>query len=339
MIKEAIAKVVEGRNLTENEVYQVMDEIMSGVSTPAQIGSFITALRMKGETVDEITGAARVMREKATKIKADADFSIDTCGTGGDVSHTFNISTISAIIVAGCGVQVAKHGNRAVSSRCGSADILEALGVNINAGLDIVEKCIEKAGIGFLFAPLLHGAMKYAIGPRREMGIRTVFNILGPLTNPAGVKNQLLGVYDESLTSILAGVLRNLGSIHAFVVHGDDGLDEITTTTTTVVSELKRGEINTYRINPEDFGLRKAGLSDLAGGDIQANKNFAMDILRGVKGPRRDIVLINSAAALVASDKAEDIKEGIEMSSKSIDSGRAMDKLRLLIKYSNQSHG
>ncbi len=255
MIKEAISKVVDGENLTEEEAIATMNEIMSGEATPAQIASFITALRLKGETIEEITGCARVMREKATRISTNHPLVVDTCGTGGDGAHTFNISTTAAFVVAGAGVPVAKHGNRSVSSSCGSADVLKALGVNIEVEPDVVSNCINEIGIGFLFAPLLHGAMKYAIGPRREIGIRTIFNILGPLTNPASAQAQVLGVYDGSLTEPLAQVLNNLGSTRVFVVHGEDGLDEITTTTNTRISELADGVVRTYTLSPTEFGF------------------------------------------------------------------------------------
>jgi len=289
---------------------------------------------MKGETIDEITGCAKVMREKVMPIKTDADYVVDTCGTGGDNSHTFNISTISALVAAGAGVRIAKHGNRAVSSDCGSADVLKALGVNIDADADKVAKCIDEVGIGFLFAPLLHPAMKYAIAPRREIGIRTIFNILGPLTNPASAKGQVLGVYDEKLTEPLAYVLKNLGSEHVFVVHGADGLDEMTITDKTFVSELKGGMVHTYTIAPEDFGIHKADRSELIGGTIDDNAKIVLNILNGEKGAKRDIVLLNAGTAIVAGGKASDIKEGIYLAEESIDSGKALQKLEMLIKYS-----
>lgn len=334
MIREAINKLVNRENLSQEESSMAMNEIMSGEATPAQISSFITALRMKGETIDEITGCAKVMREKVMPIKTDADYVVDTCGTGGDNSHTFNISTISALVAAGAGVRIAKHGNRAVSSDCGSADVLKALGVNIDADADKVSKCIDEVGIGFLFAPLLHPAMKYAIAPRREIGIRTIFNILGPLTNPASAKGQVLGVYDEKLTEPLAYVLKNLGSEHVFVVHGADGLDEMTITDKTFVSELKGGMVHTYTIAPEDFGIHKADRSELIGGTIDDNAKIVLNILNGEKGAKRDIVLLNAGTAIVAGGKASDIKEGIYLAEESIDSGKALQKLEMLIKYS-----
>ena len=263
MIKEAIRRLTERRDLTAEECAQAMNEVMSGEATPAQVAAFIVALRMKGETPEEITGCARVMRAKAHRIAAGSEVVLDTCGTGGDARNTFNISTAAAFVAAGAGATVAKHGNRAVSSHSGSADVLKQLGVNIEAGPDVVERCLREARIGFLYAPMLHEAMKFAIGPRREIGVRTVFNLLGPLTNPAGARHQVLGVYDPALPPILAAVLKNLGSERCLVVHGDDGLDEITTTGKTLVAELKDGEVTTRELAPEQFGLPRAKLSDL----------------------------------------------------------------------------
>ena len=294
MIKEIISKVIVGDDLMADEAYEVMNEIMEGRATEAQIAAFITALRLKGETVDEITGFTRVMREKATRIEHQTPDVVDTCGTGGDGTHTFNISTAAAIVAAAAGATVAKHGNRSVSSSCGSADVLKELGVNIELEKEKVEQCLDEVGIGFLFAPLLHKAMKYAIGPRREIGIRTVFNILGPLTNPAGAKAQLLGVYDAALTETMAAVLKNLGSKHVFVVHGDDGLDEISTTSSTKVSELKDGTIKNYKIQPEDFDIPSADMESLRGGDPAANAQIIESIFDGAPGPQRDIVVLNA---------------------------------------------
>lgn len=339
MIKEAIGKLVDGEDLTRQEMVGVMGQIMTGNATGAQIGGFLTALRLKRETIEEITGAALVMREKATRVQAKREPLVDTCGTGGDEVHTFNISTISAFVVAGCGLTVAKHGNRAVSSQCGSADLLEGFGVNLDADVATVQRCIEDIGIGFLFAPSLHGAMKYAIGPRREMGIRTIFNILGPLTNPAGARTQVLGVYSQELTGILAGVLKNLGSLRAFVVHGADGLDEITNTGPTRVSELKDGGITTYEISPGDFGMRGAELSQLSGGDLHRNMEIAREVLKGKQGPKRDIVLLNAAAGIVAGGKAANFNEGIELAAQAIDSGKAWEKLQLLKEYTGRPSG
>lgn len=336
MIKEAIAKVIQRIDLSQAEATQVMEEIMTGQATPAQIASFLTALRSKGETVNEITGAALVMRQHARKIKVGQATVVDTCGTGGDQSHTFNISTVSAFVVCGAGLTVAKHGNVSVSSRCGSADLLRALGVNIDVGPEVVEECLAKIGIGFLFAPLLHKAMKFATPVRKEIGIRTIFNILGPLTNPAEAGHQLLGVYDLGLTEPLARVLGNLGSKHSLVVHGMDGLDEISITTETQVSELMGGEVKTYRIRPEDFGISRAKTKDLQGGEEATNKKIARDILNGRPGPQRDVVLLNAGCAIYAGDLSEDIKEGIELARRSIDSGKALEKLQLLKEYTNR---
>ncbi len=335
MIKEAINILIQGENLSEEKMIGAMKHIMEGQSTDAQIAAFLTALRLKGETIEEITGAAKVMREKVTRINA-PEFTVDTCGTGGDLSHTFNISTTTAIVVASCGVPVAKHGNRSVSSKSGSADVLETLGVKIDLEPVKVEKCLESSGFGFMFAPLFHPAMKYAIGPRKEMGIRTVFNILGPLTNPAGAERQVLGVFSDELTEPLAKVLGNLGVKHAFVVHGQDGLDEITNTDRTKVSELKEGTVNTYFISPEDFGLEKANKDDLIGGDAGENAKMTIEILEGKKGPKRDITLMNSAAALITAGKASDLKEGAAMASEAIDSGAAMKKLEEIKEVSNK---
>lgn len=336
MIKEALAKVVTKTNLTEAEAEAVMREIMQGEATDAQIASYITALRMKGETVEEITGSARAMREKAVPIKLDAKYQVDTCGTGGDMAHTFNISTTAAFVVAGAGVTVAKHGNRSVSSKSGSADVLQALGVNIEIPSHRVEECIREVGIGFLFAPLMHLAMKYAIGPRREVGIRTIFNILGPLTNPARVTSQIMGVYAADLTAPLAQALGNLGAKHAFVVHGMDGLDEITITDKTRVSEYKDGTVKDYFIHPSDFGLPIGKALDLKGGDARENAAITIDVLKGQKGPRRDIVLLNSAAALAASGKTKDFQEGLKLAAESVDSGAAMKKLEALKAFTNR---
>ena len=335
MIKELIAKVVAANDLTEAEMMAAMSEIMDGEATPAQIAAFMTALRIKGETVDEVTGAARVMRRKATRIDACSSVIVDTCGTGGDGGNTFNISTTAAFVVAAAGLTVAKHGNRAVSSSCGSADVLEALGVNIDAGPEIVEECVQQIGIGFLFAPKLHGAMKYAIGPRREIGIRTIFNMLGPLTNPAGATAQLIGVYDPRLTEMFAGVLKNLGTKRAFIVHGADGLDEATVTGETRVSELKAGLVTTYNIDPISlFGETYDG-QDLKGGNAQINAQIARDILGGLDGAPRRIVLLNAALAIMAGEKAGSIREGLDLAADCIDNGAAAKKLQALIEMTN----
>lgn len=334
-VRSAISTVVAGGNLSQEEAYAVMKEIMTGGAAPSQIASFLAALRMKGETVDEITGCALAMREMATKIRCDADVIVDTCGTGGDASGTFNISTVAAFVAAGAGLTVAKHGNRAASSRCGSADVLSALGVNIAVPPKKVEQALAEIGIGFLFAPLLHGAMRYAIGPRREIGIRTIFNILGPLTNPAGATCQVLGVYDGALTETLAGVLGRMGSRHALVVHGDDGLDELTTTTTSIVSEYVDGKVRTFLFDPSDYGIPRAKPEDLAGGDAKENAAIARAILEGEEGPKRDIVVLNAAAAILAGGKAKDFEEAIAAAEESIDSGAALRKLEALVELTN----
>lgn len=336
MIKEAIGRAVKGQDLTETEMTGVMNEVMTGGASPAQTAALLTALRMKGETVAEITGAARVMREKATRVSAFAENVVDTCGTGGDESMTFNISTASAFVASGAGLTVAKHGNRSISSRSGSADVLRALGVNIEAEVERVEECLKDAGIGFLFAPMLHGAMKHAAPVRREIGIRTIFNILGPLTNPAGAKRQLIGVYDPALTDIMAQVLANLGSTHAFVVRGEDGLDEITLTTETKVTELKDGLIRSYHIKPEDYGFARCAPEALRGGDPDMNADIITDVLGGKKGPARDVVILNSAAAIVAGAAAGSIEEGIALAHGSIDSGAAASRLEKIKRITNR---
>lgn len=335
MITDAIKKVVDGHNLKEEEAVAVMEEIMAGEATDAQIAAFITAMRMKGETVDEIAGFARVMRAKATPIKHNAKVLVDTCGTGGDLSSTFNISTTTAFVVAGAGVAVAKHGNRSVSSACGSADLLEALGVKIDVSPEVVGQAIDEVGIGFMFAPLLHQAMKYAIGPRKEIAIRTVFNILGPLTNPARANYQLLGVYDPNLTETIANVLGNLGVEHGLVVHGN-GLDELTVTGDSKVSEVKNGKVSTYVVEPACLDLELALPETLLGGAVEKNTAITKGILSGKKGPARDIVLLNSAAALMAAEVVGSLKEGITRAGESIDSGAAQDKLEQLIAFTRR---
>lgn len=334
MIKEAINLLVGGIGLSESEMAECMTEIMEGRATDSQIGSFLTALRFKGETVEEITGAARIMRDKATKISAPEGV-LDTCGTGGDMSHTFNISTVTALVVAAVGVPVAKHGNRAVSSKSGSADVLEALGVKIDLSPEKVEKCLFETGFGFLFAPIFHPAMKYAIGPRREMGIRTVFNILGPLTNPANAKRQILGVFSDRLTEPLAKVMGNLGAEDALVVHGEDGLDEITISDGTRASRFVNGKVENVYFSPEDFGIERGKMEDLLGGDKEENARIAAGILNGEKGRKRDVVLINSAAAIMVSGRVSDLLAAYEMAKDSIDSGRALKKLEEIKRVSN----
>ena len=335
MIQEAIEQLIGGSDLSREQARQVMNQIMSGEATDAQIGAFLIALRCKGESVAEIAGCAEVMREKATRIATSREPVIDTCGTGGDSSGTFNISTAVAFVAAGAGLCVAKHGNRAMSSQCGSADVLQALGVNIEAGPEKVGECLDQAGIGFLFAPLLHSAMKHAIGPRREIGTRTVFNILGPLTNPAGARRQLIGVYDADLTEKLAGVLQTLGSERAFVVHGADGLDEITLTGPTRVTELKEGELATREVRPEDFGMESVGLEALKGGSVEENARILQDVLGGKAGPQQDVVVLNAAAAIAAGGLVADLKEGVERAREVIAAGRAQQALEDLKQVSN----
>jgi len=335
MIKEAIALLTSGKSLSMAQSADVMEEIMNNQATPAQFGAFVTALRLKGETIDEIAGLVKPMREHSLKITAD-DIVIDTCGTGGDNASPFNISTIAAFVAAGAGLNVAKHGNRAMSSRCGSADVLEAIGVNIDMPHNEVQQCLSEIGIAFIFAQAFHPAMKYAAAPRREIGIRTVFNILGPLTNPAGAKHQVIGVPDATLTEKLAEVLRISGSKHAIIVHGDDGLDEITITGGTHVSELKNGTIKSYGISPEDAGLNRASPETIKGGSAPENAEILKAVLSGRKGPQRDIVLLNSAAALLAGDKVQTISEGVNMAGWAIDSGKAKQKMEQLIQFSNR---
>jgi anthranilate phosphoribosyltransferase len=335
-ILEALKQVTSGKSLSITEASDAFNDIMSGNATDAQIAAFIVALRMKGETPDEITGAATVMREKATHVVPSNPLHlIDTCGTGGDCAHTFNISTAAAFVAAGAGATVAKHGNRSVSSKCGSADVLEALGVNINIDALAMKKCLDEAGICFLFALLLHKAMKYAIGPRKEIGIRTIFNILGPLTNPSLAPAQLLGVFSEELTATMAVVLKNMGSTRAYVVHGMDNLDEITTTAETLVAEVADGAVKTYRIKPEDFGFARSPLSSLVGGSAAENAGIIREILSGAPGPRRDITLLNAGFAIAASGIAASPRDGVVLARKSIDSGAAAKKLEGLIKLTD----
>lgn len=337
MIQKAIQKVVEKKDLTIDETKEVFDIIMSGRATDAQIAGFLVALRIKGETVDEITGAAIIMRAKASTIHPKVSgLIVDTCGTGGDKKNTFNISTTSAFVISGAGIAVAKHGNRSVSSKSGSADVLKSLGINIDIIPEKVEKCIEEIGIGFMFAPVFHGAMKHAINARRELGVRTIFNILGPLTNPANAHSQVIGVYDEKLIEKMAEVLKNLGVNHAFVVHGN-GLDEITTDGVTKVCELKNGVIKKYEINPTDLGFEISSTEALLGNSPDDNANITINILKGIdKSAKRDIVVLNAAAAIVAAGKAKDIKEGIKLAEESIDSGNALQKLEALKEYTNR---
>jgi anthranilate phosphoribosyltransferase len=350
MIKQLIAKVVRGENLTEEEMAAAMDEIMTGTATAAQIGSFITALRLKGETVDEIAGAARTMRARATKINInnhavnidrdeiniEEETILDIVGTGGGGTRTFNVSTTTAFVAAGGGIKVAKHGNRAVSSLCGSADVLESLDVKLDLTTSDVEKCIKEIGIGFLYAPLFHGAMKYAAGPRREIGIRSIFNLLGPVTNPAGASAQVLGVYEPELTEKMAQVLKRLGTREAFVVCGEGTYDEISICGPTRVSHLKADEVRTFQMTPEEFGLPKADCKDIVGGNARQNAEITRSILNGEKGPKRNMVLLNASAAFVASGVCDNFSDGIEIAVAAIDSGKARQKLDHLIEFTQQ---
>ncbi|MEE9520218.1 MAG: anthranilate phosphoribosyltransferase [Dehalococcoidales bacterium] len=334
MIKEAIESLVSGRSLTSEQASGVMEEIMGGKATPAQIAAFITALRIKGETADEIAGLARVMLAKAIPVKVTSPV-VDTCGTGGDKSSSFNVSTAAAFIAAGAGLKVAKHGNRAMSSRCGSADVLEALGVDIELEAEAVAECLEKIGIGFMFAPLFHPAMKYAAGPRRDIGIRTVFNILGPLVSPAHAQFQVMGVATKELGEKIASVLQRLGTKHALVVHGIDGMDEISIADKSLVWEVtEEGVLPPYEVSPQYFGFKEAKLKEIKGGTPEDNARILRSVLKGERGPRRDIAVMNAAAAIVAANRASDLKEGARIAQESIDSGRALEKLDALIKLS-----
>jgi anthranilate phosphoribosyltransferase len=352
IITEAVRALVDRRDLTRIEAAAAMDAIMSGAATNAQIAAFLTALRMKGETVEELIGFAQVMRDKVARVPTraeetaaltgtDREMLIDTCGTGGDASGTFNVSTATAFVVAGAGLKVAKHGNRSMSglsgaSLCGSADVVETLGIKLELTPEQVGRCVAEVGIGFLYAPLLHTAMKHVMAARREVGIRTVFNLLGPLTNPAGANAQVIGVAAASLTESLARVLAELGTYRAFVVHGADGLDEISNTGESRVSEVREGSVRTYAVRPEDFGMPRASIKDLQGGDREQNAEIIRAVLDGKGGPRRDIVLMNAAAALVAGGRARDLKEGAVVAAQSIDSRSARGKLDSLIALSRR---
>jgi len=332
MIRDALKKVVEGADLTEQEAIATMTEVMEGEATPAQVASFVTALRMKGETVEEITGFVKVMRDKAVKVRPMSTDLLDTCGTGGDRLNTFNISTTATFAIVGAGVTVAKHGNRAASSSCGSADVLEALGVSLSLDAERVAMCIDRAGMGFMFAPVMHPAMKYAIGPRKEIGIRTVFNLLGPMTNPAGASRQVIGVFSPDVTELMANVLNTLGTERAMVFHGMAGLDELSTLGETKISELRNGEVRTYMLHPSDVGMSVTTPDRLTAGDggVVDNVQALLSVLDGEQGPRRDIVLLNAAAALVVAGKAEDLRQGIALAAQTIDSGAAMNALETL---------
>ncbi|MEW6131118.1 MAG: anthranilate phosphoribosyltransferase [Acidobacteriota bacterium] len=336
-INEAIKKVIERQHLTTDEAAAVLEQIMTGQCAEAQIAALLTALRMKGETVAELTGFARVMRSKATAVRPRLintdEALVDTCGTGGDVSGSFNISTAAAFVVAACKVRVAKHGNRSVSSHCGSADVMEALGVKIELPIERINACLDEVGISFLHAPLLHEAMKHVAPVRRQLGVRTIFNMLGPLTNPAGANCQVIGVFSPQLTEMFAHTLNDLGTRRALIVHGSDGLDEITITGTTRLTELKDGEVKTREIHPEDFGLACAVADQIKGGDARQNAEIIRQILQGEKSSRRDIVLLNAAAALIAAGRARDFSEGIRLASEAIDTGAALAKLHQLIQF------
>jgi anthranilate phosphoribosyltransferase len=339
MIRKAISQLLDNQSLTSEQAERVMDQIMGGEATPAQIAGFLIALRLKGETVDEITGCARAMRRAAVPVVPERIDLVDTCGTGGDGAGTFNISTTAAFVAAGAGLAVAKHGNRSVSSRSGSADVLSALGVNLELSPEQVAACLDETGIGFLYAPKLHPAMRYAIGPRRELGVRTVFNVLGPLTNPAGANAQLLGVYAPALTETMAHVLRDLGSRAAYVVHGHGGLDELTTTGPNRVSSfgLASGqEVVTEILDPKSLGFAVADSEDLAGGEPEENASITRDVLSGRdRGPRRDVVLLNAGAALHVGGVADDLAGGIALAQTSIDEGVALHTLEAMVAFTN----
>ncbi|MEA2063319.1 MAG: anthranilate phosphoribosyltransferase [Gemmatimonadota bacterium] len=335
---EHIRTLIEGKDLDEDQALDAMETIMEGQATGSQIAAFLTALRIKGETVDEITAFARVMRSKVTPVESKVHPEVlDTCGTGGDSTGTFNISTAAAIVAAGAGIPVAKHGNRSVSSACGSADVLKKLGVNIEAGPDTVGRCLDEAGLCFIFAPMFHPAMKHAIGPRREIGIRTVFNILGPLTNPAGASHQLLGVYDPDLCEPLAEVLCGLGSQKAYVIHGHGGMDEVSLTGPTRVAALKNGKVERRDLYPDDVGIIGHSLKDIAGGDAARNAGIIRDILAGVKGPCRDVTVLNAGMAICAFSDDVPIARAMEKAAESIDSDSAAEKLERLVTLSNQA--
>jgi len=336
MFRENLGKIIQKNDLSEAEMSQMITDIFSGDITDAQIGAFMAALATKGETFKELAGAAQAMRRKAQRIQASSPTVVDTCGTGGDGAKTFNISTTTAFVVAGCDVTVAKHGNRSISSQCGSADLLEALGVKIDLQPELVEESVSEVGIGFMFAPVFHGAMKFAAKARKEIGLRSIFNMLGPLTNPAAANCQLLGVFAPELTEMFANALKLLGGKRAFVVHGHDGLDEISVCAQTRVSELNDGMVRTYDIDPEQFFGKLADSDTLKGGDPQMNANITKSILNGDPGPKRDVVVLNAAAALTVAGKSKDLKEGIGLAEESIDQGAAALKLDTLIKFTQE---
>ncbi len=337
MFRDHLKKIIERKDLGESEMSEVIMEIFSGEVADTEIAAMMAALATKGETFEELAGAAKAMRRKAKRIQVSAPAVVDTCGTGGDGAKTFNISTTNAFVVAGCGVTVAKHGNRSISSKCGSADLLEALGVKLDVAPEIVEEAVAEIGIGFMFAPLFHGAMKYAMKARTEVGIRSIFNMLGPLTNPAGANCQLIGVYALELTEMFAQALQLLGTKRAFVVHGHDGLDEISICGPTRISELRDDFVRTYDLHPEEYFENAASPADLVGGTPAENAEITKNILNGEKGPRRNVVLINAAAALVAAGKAENFKEGIKLAEASIDNGEATKKMEALVRFTREN--
>jgi anthranilate phosphoribosyltransferase len=336
-IQQALQKVLNNKNLTIDEMCDVMRLIMSGKTTEAQLGGFLIGLRCKGETIDEIAAAVQVMRELATKVVINGQHVIDTCGTGGDGANTFNISTTCAFVVAAAGGQVAKHGNRSVSSSCGSADLLEAAGVNLDLSVEKVTQCVNELGVGFLFAPKHHGAMKHTIKVRKEMGVRTLFNLLGPLSNPAGAPNQLIGVFAKEWVEPIAQVLKKLGSHHVLVVHADDGLDEISIASDTTIAELKEGEISTYTISPEQFGFKRTSLTELAVVDAESSLVMVNSVLDNKSGPARDIVILNAGAAIYAANITDSLAAGIKKAAQVIASGAARSKFDALIAYSKTS--
>jgi len=337
MFATCLNALIQRIDLTEEQSAAIIDEMFAGKLTDAQIGAFIAALAVKGETAAELAGAARAMRRCAVRIQAGSNVVVDTCGTGGDGGGTFNISTTTAFVVAGAGVTVAKHGNRSVSSKCGSADVLEALGVRLDVAPEVTEEAVQTIGIGFLFAPAYHGAMRYAMPARRQLGVRTIFNMLGPLTNPAGANCQLLGVFAPQLTEMFAHALNQLGARRAFVVHGHDGLDEISICAATRISELKDGQVRTYDMAPETYFGETAEPTALAGGDASVNAGITRQILEGKPGAPRNVVLINAAAALAAAGRADDLKQGLAVAAESIDSGAARQKLEQLITFTREN--
>ena len=336
-IREVLQRISEGENLTSEEMYKVLEEIVEGNVTDAQIGAFIMGTKMKGETVEEIAGAAKFFRDRATKVPvSDPAEIVDTCGTGGDRSGTFNVSTVTAFVVAGAGIKVAKHGNRSVSSKCGSADFLEKVGAKIDLPAEKVARMIEEIGIGFMFAPLFHPAMKRVIGPRREVGVRSIFNLVGPLSNPAGAKRQLLGVFSDKLVDKISHVLPKIGVERAFVVHGKEGIDEVSISGPTLVGELKEGKVELYEVVPEDFGMKRRELRSVCAEGPEESVRMGLSVLEGEEGPHRDMVLLNATFAILASGKADDKKTALEMARDSIDSGRAKKKLEEFIDLSRR---